>query len=169
MWICTYAHPPTSTHALYMLFSWKALLTWFTVYAADAVSMVHAVFMEMLVNTEPWKLFGFSYSFHFWCVWDIISISLEQVAFWGQSFRLQGNTFRRLRCRLKRHRTLLQAMYRQVPLQLQMLRNNHEPNLALGQRHTLAGTINAFEGDSLYRGGTWQKKTLMLAVPSAVP
>lgn len=107
-------HPPTSTHGLYMLFSWKTLLTWFTVYAADAVSMVHAVFMEMLVNTEPWKLFGFSNSFHFWYVWGIISISLEQVAFWGQSLRLQGDTFRWLHCRLKRHRTLLQVMYRQI-------------------------------------------------------
>lgn len=100
-------HPSTSTHALCMFFSWKTLLTWFTVYAADTVSMVYAVFMEMLVNTETWKLFGFAYSFHFWCVWGIISISLEQVAFWGWSLRLQGGMFRRLCCRLKRHKTLL--------------------------------------------------------------
>lgn len=121
MWICMYTHPLTSTHTLYMLFSWKPLLTWFTVYAADAVSVVHAVLMEMLVNTEPWKLLGFSYSFHFWYVWGIISISLERVAFWGQSLRLQRDTFRRLRCRLKRHKTLLQVMYGHVPLQLQVI------------------------------------------------
>lgn len=139
MWTCTYTHPSTSTHPLYTLFSWTSL-TWLTVDAADAVSVVHAVLVQVLVNAEPWKLFGFSYSFHLWCVWGIISISLEQVALWGQTLRLQWDTFSRLCCSLKNTRHGCRSALRRFPFNYRfscrsVLRNNHEPNFALWQTH----------------------------------
>lgn len=142
-YVSLHVRPPTHlrTRFIYVVWvklGWKTALTWFTVYAADAISVVHAMLVEMLVNTEPWKLLGFSYPFHSWRVWDIISIPRGQMAFWGRGLGLQGDVFRRLRCGLKRHRTLLQVMHKHIPFYcrssfIEMLRNNYQPNFALWQ------------------------------------
>lgn len=165
--MCTYTHPSTSTHPLYTLFSWTSL-TWLTVDAADAVGMVHAVLVQVLVNAEPWKLFGFSYSFHFWCVWGIFSISLEQVALWGQSLRLQWDVFSWLCCRLKRYKTWLQVRYLTTDSHADQCLETTVSQILLCDRYTSVGTVACgpsplLSGQSLYWGDNCQESLAILA------